>query len=104
MERVFHWRTETKINSPKYIIGKNGVYGLDPDIRATVSNVLREKLELPEEKKTFRALLQERNRRISAYIRKHPILFALLLILINQGISASLDGGGPLDLPPDFPF
>jgi len=103
LERVFHWRTETKINSPKYIIGKNGVYGLEPDIRATVSNVLREKLELPKEKKTFGALLQERNRRISAYIRKHPILFALLLILINQGISASLDGGGSLDLPPDFP-
>ena len=103
LERVFPWRTETKINSPKYIIGKNGVYGLDPDIRATVSNVLREKLELPKEKKTFGALLQERNRRISAYIRKHPILFALLLILINQGISASLDGGGSLDLPPDFP-
>ena len=103
LERVFHWRTETKINSPKYIIGKNGVYGLDPDIRATVSNVLREKLELPKEKKTFGALLQELNRRISAYIRKHPILFALLLILINQGISASLDGGGSLDLPPDFP-
>jgi hypothetical protein len=53
-------------------------------------------------KKTIVEKLRERNRRFSDYIKKRPILFALLLILINQGISASIDGGG-IDLPPDFP-
>jgi len=27
-----------------------------------------------------------------------------LLILLNQGASAALSDGGPIDLPPDFPF
>jgi hypothetical protein len=65
---------------------------------------LKEKLIMPEEKKTIVEKLRESNRRFSDYIKKRPILFALLLILINQGISASIDGGGASDLPPDWPF
>jgi hypothetical protein len=101
---VFPWLAETKINSPKYIIEKNGVYGLESEITLAVSTVLKEKLIMPEEKKTIVEKLRESNRRFSDYIKKRPILFALLLILINQGISAIIDGGGALDLPPDMPF
>jgi len=103
LERVYPWRTEIKISSPNYIISKSGVYGLEPEIHGAIADVFREKLAIPQEKKTIVEKLMESNRRTSDYIKKRPILFALLLILINQGISASIDGGGALDLPPDFP-
>jgi len=103
LKRVYPWITETKINSPNYIISKSGVYGLEPEIHGAIADVFREKLAINQEKKTIVEKLRERNRRFSDYIKKRPILFALLLILINQGISASIDGGGALDLPPDWP-
>jgi hypothetical protein len=103
LDRVYPWRTEIKIPSPKYIINKSGVYGLEPEIHDAIADVFREKLPISQEKKTIVEKLAESNRRLSDYIRKRPILFALLLILINQGISASIDGGGALDLPPDWP-
>ena len=102
LERVYPWIAETKINSPNYIISKSGVYGLEPEIHGAIADVFREKLAMNQEKKTIVEKLRERNRRSSDYIKKRPILFALFLILINQGISASIDGGG-IDLPPDFP-
>ena len=104
LDRVFPWRAETKINSPKYIIEKNGVYGLESEIGLAVSTVLKEKLTMPDDKKTIVEKLKEKNQRLSDYIKKRPILFALLLILINQGISASIDGGGASDFPPDWPY
>mgnify|MGYP000621209844 FL=1 len=102
LERVYPWRTEIKISSPNYIISKSGVYGLEPEIRGAIADVFREKLAIPHEKKTIVEKLMESNRRFSDYIKKRPILFALLLILINQVISASIDGEGTFDLPPDF--
>jgi hypothetical protein len=102
LERVYPWIAETKINSPNYIISKSGVYGLEPEIHGAIADVFRDELAMNHEKKTIVEKLRERNRRLSDNIKKRPILFALLLILINQGISASIDGGG-IDLPPDFP-
>jgi hypothetical protein len=102
LERVYPWIAETKINSPNYIISKSGVYGLEPEIHGAIADVFRDELAMNQEKKTIVEKLRERNRRLSDNIKKRPILFALLLILINQGISASIDGGG-IDLPPDFP-
>ena len=102
LERVYPWIAETKINSPNYIISKSGVYGLEPEIHGAIADVFRDELAMNQEKKTIVEKLRERNRRFSDYIKKRPILFALLLILINQGISASIDGEGTFDLPPDF--
>ena len=104
LERVYPWRTEIKIHSPNYIVSKSGVYGLEPEIHGAIADVFREKLAIPQEKKTIVEKLMESNRRLSDYIKKRPILFALLLILINQGISASIDGGGASDFPPDWPY
>jgi hypothetical protein len=103
LERVYPWRTEIKIHSPNYIVSKSGVYGLEPEIHGAIADVFREKLTIPQEKKTIVEKLTERNRRLSEYLMKHPILFALLLILINQGISPSIDGGGASDFPPEMP-
>ena len=103
LERIYPWRTEIKIPSPNYIISKSGVYGLEPEIHGALADVFREKLAIPQEKKTIVEKLMESNRRLSDYIKKRPILFALLLILINQGISPSIDGGGTSDFPPEWP-
>ena len=59
---------------------------------------------IPKEKVSIFKKLSDRNRRIAAYLKSHPFLFGLLLILLNQGASAALSDGGPIDLPPDFPF
>ena len=103
LERVYPWRTEIKIHSPNYIISKSGVYGLEPEIQGAIADVLREKLPIPDEKKSIVEKFAEKNRRLSKYLMENPILFALLLILINQGISGSIDGGWASDFPPDFP-
>ena len=103
LDGSFPWRTETKINSPKYIIEKDGVYGLEPDLRTAVLNVLYD--QIPEKKKGFIMRVKEGNKRVGAYVKKHPIFFALLLVFINQAISAGIDsGGGSTDAPPGFPF
>ena len=48
---------------------------------------------------------EEKESRIGAFINKHPLFCAGILLLLNQLISAGLDSAdGPLDLPPDFPF
>ena len=104
LNRVYPWISETKINSPNYIISKSGVYGLEPEIHGAIAEVFREKLAINQGKKTIVEKLRESNRRFSDYIKKHPILFGLLLILINQGISASIDAGGASDLPPGPPW
>ena len=104
LNRVYPWISEAKINSPNYIISKSGVYGLEPEIHGAIAEVFREKLAINQGKKTIVEKLRESNRRFSDYIKKHPILFGLLLILINQGISASIDAGGASDLPPGPPW
>jgi hypothetical protein len=40
---------------------------------------------------------------MSAYLKKRPIIFGLLLILLNQGISDILTEEVP-EFPPDFPL
>ena len=103
LDGSFPWRKETKINSPRYVIEKDGVYGLEPDLRTAVSNVLYD--QVPEKKKGFIMRAKEGNKRIGAYVKKHPIFFALVLVFINQAISASIDSdGGSKDAPPSFPF
>ena len=59
---------------------------------------------VPEVKVSIFTKISDRNRRIAAYLKSHPLLFGILLVLLNQGVSAALSDGGAIDLPPDFPF
>jgi len=103
LEGVHPWSVDTTILHPKYIIEKDGIYGLEPELRAALYAILSEKA--PEKKITFIERSRELNLRFMAFISRHPFLFAVLLLLLNQGLSSSLDGGGGItDLPPDFPF
>ena len=107
LERVYPWRKEFTIENPRYIIAKDGVYGLEPHIRSTLSNVLYDYLPDEAKKKEDKIIKEdkEKENRIGAFINKHPLFCAGLLLLLNQLISAGLDSAdGPLDLPPDFPF
>tara|TARA_Y200000002_G_scaffold382336_2_gene399042 strand:- start:620 stop:1264 length:645 start_codon:yes stop_codon:yes gene_type:complete len=90
------------VHYPYYIILKEGVYGLEEPIKASIRSALGDLI--PKEKVSIFKKLSDRNRRIAAYLKSHPLLFGLLLILLNQGASAALSDGGPIDLPPDFPF
>jgi len=90
------------VHYPYYIILKEGIYGLEEPIGAAVQSALGDLI--PKEKVSIFKKLSDRNRRVAAYLKSHPLLFGLLLILLNQGASAALSDGGPIDLPPDFPF
>jgi len=103
LEERIPWWADTTILHPKYTIAEAGIYGLEPDLRAAVNVVLRKKA--PKKKTTLGDRSRELNLRMMAFIGKHPFLFGLLLLLLNQVLSAGLDGGtGITDLPPDFPF
>ena len=105
LERVYPWRKEFTIENPRYIIAKDGVYGLEPHIRSTLSNVLYDYLPDEAKKKEDKIIKKDKESRIGAFINKHPLFCAGILLLLNQLISAGLDSAdGPLDLPPDFPF
>ena len=103
LEGVHPWSIDTTILHPKYTIEQEGIYGLEPELRAAVYAILSEKA--PEKKITFIERSKELNLRFMAFIGRHPFLFAVILLLLNQGLSSGLDGGaGITDLPPDFPF
>jgi len=103
-----HYRTVSNssqfqyVHYPHFIILKEGIYGLEEPIKAAVETALDDLV--PKEKRSIFKRFSDRNRRIGAYLKSHPILLGLLLILLNQGISSALSDGGPIDLPPDFPF
>ena len=90
------------IHYPHYIILKEGIYGLEGPIKIAVESALDGLI--PKEKRSIFKRISDRNRRMAAYLKSHPMLFGLLLLLLNQGISSALSDGGAIDLPPDFPF
>jgi len=87
---------------PHYTIKHEGIYGLEDSIRIALESVLTG--PAPKEKRSIISRLKESNRRFSEYLKRNPLFFGLLLLLINQGVSAALGDGGSSDLPPDFPF
>ena len=89
------------IEYPYYTLEKDGVYGLENSIKEAVESVLSGIIS--KEKKSMVSRLSESSRKFSIYIKNHPIIFGLLLIFLNQGISEVLSDG-PADVPPDFPL
>ena len=57
---------------------------------------------VPKEKTSVFTKISSHGSRMSAYIKKRPIIFGLLLILVNQGISDLLTEETQ-DSPPGFP-
>ena len=90
------------IHYPYYIILKEGIYGLEEPIKTAVESALGDLV--PKKKVSIFTKISDRNRKIAAYLKSHPILFGILLVLLNQGVSAVLSGDVAIDLPPDFPF
>ena len=88
------------IEYPYYTLEKEGVYGLEHSVKRAVENVLRG--VVPKEKTSVFTKISSYGSRMSAYIKKRPIIFGLLLILLNQGISDLLTEEVQ-DSPPDFP-
>ena len=89
------------IEYPYFTLEKEGVYGLELSVKRAVENVLTG--VVPKEKTSVFTKISSHGSRMSAYIKKRPIIFGLLLILLNQGISDLLTEE-TLDLPPEYPF
>ena len=90
------------IKYPHYIIKSEGIYGLEKPIQEALDRALLG--VVPKEKKSIFQKISDSNKRLSAYLKSNPIVFGLLLLLLNQGVSAIFSDGVSLDLPPDFPF
>ena len=88
------------VEYPYYTLEKEGVYGLEHSVKLAVENVLMG--VVPKEKTSLFSKASSGGIRMSAYIKKRPIIFGLLLILLNQGISDLLTEEVQ-DSPPDFP-
>ena len=89
------------IEYPYYTLEKDGVYGLEDSVKEAVEIVLMG--VVPKEKMSIYSKMSNQGNRMSAYIKKRPIIFGLLLILLNQGISDLLTEEVK-DLPPEFPL
>ncbi|MFL3006691.1 MAG: hypothetical protein ACJZ10_01690 [Candidatus Neomarinimicrobiota bacterium] len=89
------------VEYPYYTLEKEGVYGLEHSVKLAVENVLMG--VVPKEKTSLFSKVSSGGSRMSTYIKKRPIIFGLLLILLNQGISDLLTEEVQ-DLPPDNPF
>ncbi len=92
------------VHYPYHIIKQKGIYGLEDSIRRALDASMV--TLVPEEEKVIFNFkkISDFNRKLNKYLKERPILLGLLLLLINQGLSAAFSDGGPIDLPPDFPF
>ena len=89
------------IEYPYYTLEKDGLYGLEHSVKEAVESVLVG--VVPKEKVSIFSKMSSHGSRMSVYIKKRPIIFGLLLILLNQGISDLLTEEVK-DLPPEFPL
>ena len=46
--------------------------------------------------------ISNQNKKVTKFMGKNPLFCGLLLLLVNQGVAASLED--PPKFPPDFPF
>ena len=89
------------IEYPHYTLEKEGVYGLELSLEEAVGSVLRG--IIPKEKKSIISRISNQGNKLSAYIKKRPIMFGFLLVLLNQGVSDLLTEEVK-DSPPEFPI
>ena len=76
------------------------MYGLEEELNESLSLTLHD--ILPPVKKTFLEKLNNQNKKVTKFMGRNPLFCGLLLLLVNQGVAASLED--PPKLPPDFPF
>lgn len=97
LKQVAPWLNNSKIDHPNYIISQSGIYGLENELEAVLSNPLKEKV--PKRKKITQGI-RNKNHQIIKYISKNPVLLFLLFI----SISSALEVEEPEPTPGDFPL
>ena len=100
LDEISPWVQKSIIDHPKYIIQEKGIYGLEDQLYESLSVTLDG--ILPPVKKTFLEGISNQNKKITKFMGRNPLFCGLLLLLVNQGVAASLED--PPKLPPDFPF
>lgn len=75
---------------------------LSQDIYAAVESVLSNQIM---KKRNFTGRLNERNQKVMTLVKKKPIVFAVSVAVLTQGVSMLIKGGkdSEKDLPPGFP-
>ena len=88
--------------NPMHLIQNDGISALEPYLLSALPKLLRG--YAPRQKISINESFQNLNKNTAAYFKERPILFAVLLVVATQVISAISDDANSLDTPPDFPF
>ena len=97
LKQITPWSNNSKIDHPNYIISQSGIYGLENELEAVLSNPLKKKV--PKRKKITQ-MIRNKNHQIIKYVGKNPVLLFLLFI----SISSALEVEEPESVPGDFPL
>lgn len=97
------WRKDTVILSPFYTLSKDGIYGLEPNLRDGVNNILSHLI--PKEKILFRERIWNLISLTKGFLINNKLSCLVLIILINQLYSSDDGQIGDSDIfPPPWPF
>ena len=97
-ENFNQWIDNEVVSNPYSIISKYGVYGLEPDIRASVSKILSDK-RFRKQISTVNRLRMKNDRWIA--LGKYPLMVGAVYLLIDKVFLQ--DSEEPPEQPPGFP-
>ena len=87
---------------PMHLIQEGGISSLEPYFVSALPKLL--KGYAPRKKIVIKESFKSINKKTADYFREKPILFAILLVVATQVMSAIADDAKSFDAPPDFPF
>ena len=97
-ENFNQWIDNDVVSNPYSIISKSGVYGLEPDIRASVSKILSDK-RFRKQISTVNRFRMKNDRWIT--MGKYPLMVGAVYLLIDKVFLQ--DSEEPPEQPPGFP-
>jgi hypothetical protein len=87
---------------PMHLIQEGGISSLESYFVSALPKLL--KGYAPRKKIVIKESFKSINKKTADYFRERPILFAILLVVASQVMSAIADDAKSFDAPPDFPF
>ena len=97
-ENFNQWIDNDVVSNPYSIISKSGVYGLEPDLRASVSKILSDK-RFRKQISTMNRFRMKNDRWIA--LGKYPLMVGAVYLLIDKVFLQ--DSEEPPEQPPGFP-
>jgi hypothetical protein len=97
-ENFNQWIDNEVVSNPYSIISKTGVYGLEPDLRASVSKILSDK-RFKKQISTADRFRMKNDRWIA--LGKYPLMLGAMYLLVDKVFLQ--DSEEPPEQPPGFP-